>query len=299
MAVSTHESEESRGEDHALLDFAAGGMAGEEAADTDAETERGEEVAAVLIVDAENVSGVEDDVEKQERAEEPEEGVGEDGHPKRGLAPNAARIFEKFAREVPVEAAAGIGGGEARHQEREQHAGQRQCDKNSAGPRLAAAEMLGEESAGERGEDGGEKSGELDDAVAPAEFGFGEEFGQERVFCWAKDRTLGAGQEEGEAGKADAIVGERERSESHDEEFEDFHAEGDAALAVFIGEVATGDREDEERNGEEERNHEDEPKVALIFVGEGFEDEEADEPLQRVVAEGVLKLDGDERPEPA
>ncbi len=156
--------------------------------------------------------------------------------------------------------------------------------------------MLGEEAAGERSEDGGEESGEFDDAVAPAEFGVGEEFGEERVFCWAEDCALGAGEEEGEAGEVDAIVGEREGGERHDDEFENFHAEGDAALAVFVGEVAAGDREDEEGNGEEERDDEDEPEVALIFVGEGFEDEEADEPFEGVVAEGVLKLDGDEQP---
>ena len=79
----------------------------------------------MLVVNAQNVGGVEDDVEEKERAEEPEERVGEDGHAESRLAPNAARFFNKFAREIPVEAARGIGCGEARHQEREQHAGQR------------------------------------------------------------------------------------------------------------------------------------------------------------------------------
>ena len=99
------------------------------------------------------------------------------------------------------------------------------------------------------------------------------------------------------AGEIDAIVGEREGGERHDDEFEDFYAEGDAALAVFVGEVAAGDGEDEEGNGEEEWDDQDEPEVALIFVGKRFEDEEADEPLEGVVAEGVLELHGDEGPE--
>src|SRR5579871_997777 len=74
-----HESEEA-GEDHALLDSSGGGVAGEEAADADAEAEGGEEVAAVLVVNAKDVGGVEDDVEEEEGAEEPEEGVGDHGH---------------------------------------------------------------------------------------------------------------------------------------------------------------------------------------------------------------------------
>ena len=138
---------------------------------------------------------------------------------------------------------------------------------------------MGEEAAGERGEDGGEKSGEFDDAVSPAEFGLGQEFGEERVFRGAEDRALGAGEEESEAGKVDAIVGQREGGERHDDEFEDFDAKGDAALAVFIGEIPAWDREDEEGDGEEKRDDEDEPQVALIFVGKGFEDQKADQPF--------------------
>src|SRR5580698_3641845 len=156
--------------------------------------------------------------------------------------------------------------------------------------------MLGEEAAGERGEDGGEKGGEFNDAVAPAEFGVWEEFGEQRVFGRAEDCALGAGEEKGGGGEIDAIVRERECVERHDDEFEDLYAEGDAALAVFVGEVAAGNREDEEGDGEEQWDHQDEPEVALIFVGKRFEDEEADEPLEGVVAEGVLELDGDERP---
>ena len=162
---------------------------------------------------------------------------------------------------------------------------------------MATAEMLGEESAGERGADGGEERGQLDDAVAPTEFGFGEEFGEKRVLRGAEDCTLSASEEEGEAGEVNAIVREREGGKRHDDELENFDAECDAAFAVFVGEVAAGNREDEEGNGEEEWDYQHEPQVALIFVGEGFEDEEADEPLEGVVAEGVLKLDGDERPE--
>lgn len=38
------------GENHAVLDFACGGVACQEAADSDAQAERGEQVAAVLVV---------------------------------------------------------------------------------------------------------------------------------------------------------------------------------------------------------------------------------------------------------
>src|SRR5580692_5917300 len=104
--------------------------------------------------------------------------------------------------------------------------------------------MLGEEASGQGGENGGEKRGELDDAVAPTEFGVREKLGEKRVFRWTKDCALGAGEEEGETGEVDAIVREGKRGERHDDEFENFDAEGDAALTVFVGEIAAGNRED-------------------------------------------------------
>src|SRR5580704_16869412 len=103
------------GEDHALLDFSGGGVSGGEAADSDAEAEGREQVAAVLVVYAKDVGGVEDDVEEEQRAEEPEESVGEDRHAEGGVAPEALRFFDEFARKIPVEAAGGIGSGKARH----------------------------------------------------------------------------------------------------------------------------------------------------------------------------------------
>jgi hypothetical protein len=159
--------------------------------------------------------------------------------------------------------------------------------------------MLDEESGGERGENGREKGGEFDDPVAPAQFGFGEEFGEERVFRWAEDCALSAGEKESKAGEVDAIVREREGGERHDDEFEDLYSDCDGALAVFVGEISAGDGEDQKGNGKEEWDDKNEPEVALIFVGEGFENEKADEPFERVVAECVLKLDGDESLEAA
>src|SRR5215813_5875700 len=56
-----HDEPEQSGDDHPLLDLSSGSVTCEKTSNTNAETESGEEIAAVLVVDAENVGGVEDD----------------------------------------------------------------------------------------------------------------------------------------------------------------------------------------------------------------------------------------------
>jgi len=108
---------------------------------------------------------------------------------------------------------------------------------------------------------------------------------------------LGAGQEESDAGYVETIGCKRVCSEGHDEEFEEFRPERDAAFAVFVGEVAAGNGENEEWNSEKQRDDENEPEIAAVFGESGVQDEETDEPLEGVVAERALELHGDERPE--
>ena len=73
------------GENHPELDFFTGKQPGEEAPDADSEAECSEEIAGMLVVHAKDVRGVKDNVEQDERAEEPKEGVGDDSGPESGI----------------------------------------------------------------------------------------------------------------------------------------------------------------------------------------------------------------------
>ncbi len=277
----------------------AGSIARDETADANAKAKGGEQVAAVGFIDVENVGGVKNDVEQQQGAQEPEEGVGEDGDREDVVEADAAKFGDEFAGHVPVEAARGIGGGQAGDPQADEEAGDGEREEEDSRPDLAAAKMCRQEAPGERGEDCGEQRGELDDAVAPAEFGFGQELGEQSVLGGAEERALRAGEKQGDAGEVEAIAGERQRCQAHDDELEELGAEGDVPLAVFVGEVAAGNGEKQKRDGEEQGHDEDEPQIALLFGEGGFQDEEADQPFEGVVAEGVLELNGDERPEAA
>ena len=124
---------------------------------------------------------------------------------------------------------------------------------------------LREKAACERSNDGGEERGEFDDAVAPAESRERKEFGEEAVFGRAENCSLSAGKEERDAGDVEAVGSESERRKGHDAKLKELGVNGDAAFAVLIGEIAARNREKEKGNGEEQRDDQNEPKIALLF----------------------------------
>src|SRR5579859_5060389 len=120
----------------------------------------------MLVVHAKDVGGVEDDVEQDERAEEPEEGVGDDGGPKSRIGAHATDLGEELAGHVPVKTARGIGGGDFADAKGNEQAEDGESEEDESGEELAAMKGLREKAACE----GSEEGGEFDDAVAPTEF---------------------------------------------------------------------------------------------------------------------------------
>ena len=102
--------------------------------------------------------------------------------------------MKKFGGDIPIETAGGIGGRNFADAEACEQAEHGESEKDDAGPNLAPIKGLGEKTSGESGADGREQGAEFDDAVAPAQFGYGQQLGEQAVFCWAKDCALCAGQ---------------------------------------------------------------------------------------------------------
>lgn len=283
-------------EDHAGLDFFAGSYSGEKAADPDAETEGGKQIAAVRFVHVQNVGGVQNDIEEEKRTEEPEEGVGDYGGPEDCVAADVADFMEKLSRDVPIEVAARISSGNLADAEAGEQSEDRQREKDQARPDLAAVKILRQEPAGERRENRGQKRAQLDDAIAPTQFGERKKLREKAVFCRAENRTLRTGEKQSHTGNFEAVRRQRIGHKKHHAELKEFRVKRDAAFAVLVGQEAAGDGEEQKRNREKQRHDEHEPEVARFF-GEGrLQDQVADQPFEGVVAERALKLDGDEGP---
>ena len=251
------------------------------------------------VVHVKDVRGVEDDVQQEQGTEKPEEGVGDDGGPESRVASHATYFVKKFGRDVPIETAGGIGGRNFADAEAGEEADDGEREEDDAGPHLAAVESLGEKAPSECGADRGEEGAEFDDAVAPAQFGEGQQLGEQAVLGGAEDCALRAGEEQGDAGDVQTIACQRESGQAHDAELENFGPERDASFAVLVGEIPARDGEEQKGNSEEQRHYQNKPEIAALLGERGVEHKEADEPFEGVVAEGALKLHRDERPEAA
>src|SRR3954452_23518751 len=105
-----------------MFNFSGRGIACDEAANSNPQAKRGEQVTAVRVVHTQNICGIEDDIEQQQRAEKPEERVGKHCAPQNVVTANAAQFDEKLTCEVPVEAPRQVGSGKARNSHRDQQA---------------------------------------------------------------------------------------------------------------------------------------------------------------------------------
>jgi hypothetical protein len=150
----------------------------------------------------------------------------------------------------------------------------------------------------DRAGDDGDKCRELENAVAPGKLFDRQKLGKQAVFRGTKDSGLRAGQKNYRESEIRTAVPERKDGEEHRGDFEYFCADGDAALAVAVGQVAARHREKQEGNGEEipdEKN----PEISFGLVRILAKDKVNDKEFQAVIVEGALKLGDDEAPETA
>jgi hypothetical protein len=126
-----------------------------------------------------------------------------------------------------------------------------------------------------------------------------QQLGEQTVLGWAEDCALRAGEEQGDAGDVQTINCQRESGQAHDAQFEDFGPERDASLAVLVGKIPARDGEEQKGNSEEKRHYQNKPEITTLLGERGVQHKEADEPFERVVAEGALELHRDERPKAA
>src|ERR1700730_15487734 len=89
------------------------------------------------------------------------------------------------------------------------------------------------------GNTGYERS-ELDDAVSPGQPIFGKQLRKQAVLRRSEESRFYANQKNGSTFHGQIFKIEREDGEGHDEEFEEFGADGDAAFAVAVSKVSAG-----------------------------------------------------------
>ena len=82
----------------------------------------------------------------------------------------------------------------------------------------------------------------------------GRNFGKQSVFRWTEECTFRADQKYARAFHGQVVQREAGDEKSHYADFENFRADGDAALAVAIREVAARHGEENEGNREKRAN---------------------------------------------
>src|ERR1039458_1963650 len=157
---------------------------------------------------------------------------------------------------------------------------------------------LGEFAGGYRAADSCDECTKLDDAVAPGEALLRQKLRQQSIFRRAEERAFCADQKYARAFHGQVVPRERRDKKCHDAELEKLCADGDAAFAVAVREVAAGHREEDERNREERSDNGDQA-VSLHLREIHCDDDVGDEELQPVVVKPGLELGDDEAPETA
>jgi len=163
---------------------------------------------------------------------------------------------------------------------------------------LFSVELLGQGRAGDGAENDGQEGAEFDDAVAPGEAFYREQFGEQAVFGGAEKSGLGRDQSQRGEGDRQPVRGEASGGDEHRGDFHRLGEDGDLAFAEPVREPAAGHAEEDEGNGKQQRGHGDEA-LALIFAEAHADDDGEQQITQDVIAECALKLGDDEGPESA
>src|SRR5579864_297797 len=144
--------------------------------------------------------------------------------------------------------------------------------------------------------DGREKGSQFNNAVAPREFWFGQQFWQQAILRRSKKCRLRAGEKDRSHFNVQTLPRKSGSGEQHDSNLKEFCPDSDSALAETIREKAASHRKQDERDGEERTGDQDEP-IAISLRQTCAKDEEDDEIFVGVVVECALELGHNQRPE--
>ena len=121
-----------------------------------------------------HIRAVEKKIQQQQRADEIEVGVADDGEPERTVAAHRAQLPPDFGGEIGGEFFLRICRRNFRYAKTGNESGNRQRDQEEAGNPLFAAQFLRQDGGGDRAEDDGHERAEFEDAVAPRELPLGQ-----------------------------------------------------------------------------------------------------------------------------
>src|SRR5690242_20608659 len=178
----------------AVLDVVSGKIAGGKTADADPDGDRGLQVSAAAAGNVEDALTVEHDVELEQSAEKPEVGVTDNGEPKSAVPARAREVRRKIAEQIKTKNFTRIGGGNARDEAGGKQAKERTGQEKKAAICLMSGEELGQTGTGDGSGDNRKERAQLNDAVAPGQVRFGEQFREKTVFGGAEDCRLRAGE---------------------------------------------------------------------------------------------------------
>ena len=284
--------------DEAVFDAAAAEVAGGTATGGDADAEGHAEVADLAGAEVEGVFCEDGEVEADEGGDEPEGGVAPVGAHEVAVAGHGAELTPEFGEEVRVERFGGVGWGDSGDEEAGDPSGDGDGGEDPAWGCVAWAEGFGEFACGVDAADDAEEGEEFEDAVAPAEFGGREDFGEDAVFRGAEDGAVDAHEADGEELHAELAGAEGPCGDEHDDDFGGFDPLHDGAFAAAVSEPAAEHAEEDEGEGEGGAGFGGEGDFLVVAELEG-EDEVDDELFEGVVAEGALGLGEHEGPEAA
>src|SRR5215471_16803878 len=143
-----------------------------------------------------------------------------------------------------------------------------------------------------------QKSSQLDDAVSPGEFSFGQQLWEQTVFRWPKKCRLSAGKKNRRHLDVQVLPDQSSGGDDHDENFEQLRSDTDGSFTEPIGEKASGHREQNEWNREQRACNQNQP-VAGGLLEACAQNDEDNKILVGVIVEGALKLGDNQRPKAA
>ena len=284
--------------DQAVFDFAAGEIPGDEAAHSDADSDRGLEIADVRFVHAQDVVAVNDDGELQQSGEEPKVGVAPNGPTEDAVGENRSHLNAEFAERIPAEFLGRVCRGHARDAEACRQAYERAAEQHQACQAFTPAKLFGEKTCGHHGGNAADERAELENSVTPGKPPLRQKFRKKAIFRGPEERRLRADQKDGGALEGQVVHGQACDSHAHDQNFHQLCADHHAAFAVTVGEISAGKRKEYKRESEEGADDEHE-KVALLLAEIQGEDDVNDQELDGIVVECVLELGDDQAPEAA
>src|ERR1700739_2142731 len=284
--------------DQTIFDLIAAQQAGDHAANADSYGKRCVEIAGLCLANMENIRTVDNDRGEQQRAQEPEVGVAEDGEEEGLIAAHELDLLPEVADEIQAELLFGRGGWNAIDAKAGGETYTSEAQQRISGVDFVTAEVLGHGGASNGADNDGEEGAEFDDAIAPGEVLGGEQFRQEPVLRRTEERSLRGDEAECDKRKRSAVHGEAGSGDGHSADLHDLGPDGDLAFAEVVCEPAPRHAEKHKGHGEEEGDNGDE-SIALVLTEAHADDHGQQQIAQDVVAVCALELGRNQCPEAA